>query len=139
MNLTVKMNCGEGTKEENGYLLKHLIETGVLNSRKEYNLQIMPSLERYEFTVEKNMFDKIKEDKDLYYAYQANIAMAFKDEYHSFKKKKGKSLNNTDIHIIANNSAKNFLDLLLKDTAETTHNSKCTVTQSEIASPKLTS
>ena len=124
MDLTVKMNCGKGTIEENGYLLIHLIETGVLNSQKEYNLQIMPGLERYNLTVEKNMFDKIKENKDLYYAYQANIAMAFKDEYHRVKKKKGESLNSTDIHFIANNAAKYFLDLLLKDTVETTHNSE---------------
>ena len=53
MDLTVKMNCGKGTKEENGYLLKYLIETGVLNSEKEYTLQIMPGLEQYDFTIEK--------------------------------------------------------------------------------------
>ena len=82
------------------------------------------------------MFDKIKEDKELYYTYQANIAMAFKDEYHRFKKKKGKSLNYDDIHNIANNSAKYFLDLLLKDTAETTHNSSYETPQSKIVSSK---
>jgi hypothetical protein len=63
----------------------------------------------------------IKNDPDLYYAYQANIAMAFKDEYdkeayrashdylEGFKPE-------ADIHEIANNAAKNFLDLWCKPT-----------------------
>lgn len=123
MDLTVKMNCGDGSKQEQIYLLKSIVEAGVLNIRKDFAKQIMPELKRYDFSFESNIFDKIKEDKELYYAYQANIAMAFKDEYHRFKKKKGKSLNNADIHEIANNSAKYFLDLLLKATTETTHNS----------------
>jgi hypothetical protein len=55
----------------------------------------------------------IKKDPELYYAYQANIAMQFKDEY-SRKRKKKNYLNNEDIHEIANNAAKGFLDLLIK-------------------------
>ena len=53
----------------------------------------------------------LKEDKELYYAYQSNIAMAFYDEYRRCEKK---YKNIEDIHRIANNAAKNFLDLLIK-------------------------
>lgn len=58
----------------------------------------------------KIVFDTIKKDKELYYAYQANIAMAFKDEYHRCKKK---HKNLKDIHEIANKAACYFLNLLL--------------------------
>jgi len=61
------------------------------------------------------MIEKLKkalrEDKELYYGYQSNIAMAFYDEYRR-NDKKYKNLQ--DIHLIANNAAKNFLDLLIK-------------------------
>ena len=123
MDLTVKMNCGKGTIDENKYLLKSILQSGALNIGKDYAKSIMPNLEVYDFTIETNIFDKIKEDEELYYSYQANIAMSFKDEYHNYKKKKGKSLNNDDIHNIANNAAKYFLNLLLKDTTETSDNS----------------
>ena len=53
----------------------------------------------------------IKNDPELYYAYQANIAMAFKDEHRGdIKKYKNKN----DIDILANNAAKNFLNLWIK-------------------------
>lgn len=60
------------------------------------------------------MIDKIKKDKELYYAWQSNIAMAFYDEYRRCEKKY-KNLN--DIHRIANDGAKNFLNLLVKKKA----------------------
>ena len=44
-------------------------------------------------------------DPDYRYTWQANIAMAFKDEHF-------RSENKEDIHEIANNAAKNFLRLL---------------------------
>jgi hypothetical protein len=57
----------------------------------------------------------LKNDKDLYYAYQANIAMAFTDEAYNYKKKTNKKyLNQDDMHLIANEAAKNFLNLLIK-------------------------
>jgi len=58
--------------------------------------------------------ETIKNDSELYYAYQANIAMAFKDEHYWVKKKMKKSaLSNGDIHEVANQAAKNFLNLWL--------------------------
>lgn len=55
--------------------------------------------------------ERIKSDKELRISYIANIAMAFKDEFHRNKKK---YKNSTDIHIIANNAAENFIDLWCK-------------------------
>jgi len=60
-----------------------------------------------------NIEDKIKNDPELRESFKANIAMAFKDEYHR-KKKIRKSLNRGDIHEIANVAADNFLNLWLK-------------------------
>jgi len=53
----------------------------------------------------------IKKDPDLRYSYQANIAMAFVDEYDRIHKK---YKNKEDIHTAANNAANNFLDLWCK-------------------------
>ena len=50
----------------------------------------------------------LREDKELYYGWQSNIAMAFVDE---FNKKHPDGLS---MHEIANQAAKNFLDLLIK-------------------------
>ena len=58
------------------------------------------------------LFKALKEEPDLYFAYQSNIGMAFKDEYHRNKKR---YKNRKDIHNIANNAAKYFLDLLIRD------------------------
>jgi len=63
----------------------------------------------------KTLSKELKKDKDLYYAYQANIAMQFKDEYSRRRKEKNYDyINNEDIHKIANDAAKSFLDLLIK-------------------------
>ena len=57
----------------------------------------------------------LKEDPELYFAYQSNIAMPFVDHCYWYKKKNNKkSLSQKDIHIIANEAAKQFLDLLIK-------------------------
>ena len=57
----------------------------------------------------------LKEDPELYYSYQSNIAMPFVDCCYNYKKKNNKkSLSQKDIHIIANEAAKQFLDLLIK-------------------------
>lgn len=61
------------------------------------------------------LFKKLREDPELYRAYQANIAMAFKDEYYNYKKtSRAKYLNRRDMHAVANNAAINFLNLLIK-------------------------
>ena len=56
----------------------------------------------------------IKEDPDFYIAYQANIAMQFYDEYRRRRKDKGSSLNITEVHEVANQGAKNFIDLWVR-------------------------
>lgn len=64
----------------------------------------------------KKMIEELQEtlrtDKELYYGYQSNIAMAFYDEY---LKNEKKYKNHQDIHLIANNAAKNFLNLLMNE------------------------
>lgn len=60
------------------------------------------------------VWGKVKDDPELFYAYQANIAMAIKDEFARRKKKK-KSISYADMHEIANTGAKNFLHSIIKD------------------------
>lgn len=55
----------------------------------------------------------LKDDPELYYAWQANIAMQFEDEC-SRKKIYGR----VKLHEAANTAAKNFLDLLIRDNNE---------------------
>jgi len=57
----------------------------------------------------------LREDAGYYIAWQANIAMAFKDEYDEFYKFGNGRVDKSEIHDIANNAAKNFLDLLIKE------------------------
>ena len=65
------------------------------------------------------MIEKLKKaltnDKELYYAYQSNIAMSFMDAYDQRIMKKGKRyLNRTERHEVANEAAKHFLNLLIR-------------------------
>lgn len=61
----------------------------------------------------KDIFKLIKSDEGIWVAWQANIAMAFKDEYRRFLKASGKKQASfKDMHEIANNAAMNFLKLL---------------------------
>lgn len=53
--------------------------------------------------------NKDKFEGSYYYSWQANIAMAFKDEFN-----RTPEVFKNDIHNIANQAAKNFLDLLIK-------------------------
>ena len=55
----------------------------------------------------------LKDDSSYYIAWQANIAMAFKDEFTSINPDY-KSTSDYELHIIANEAAKNFLNLLIK-------------------------
>ena len=52
--------------------------------------------------------EEIINDSELYFAYQSNIAMQFVDEFSRCNKK---YKNKKDIHKIANQAAKNFLNL----------------------------
>ncbi len=62
---------------------------------------------------------KDKSEGSLYYVYQSNIAMAFKDEFSRANKdeyeKSYSDIHKIDIHEIANQAAKNFLDLLIRE------------------------
>lgn len=54
----------------------------------------------------------IKNDPQLFEAFQANIAMSFVDHAYHWKKFNNKCyLSGNDIHKIANDSAKNFLNM----------------------------
>jgi len=54
---------------------------------------------------------KLKEDKDFYFGWQSNIAMAFVDEYDKDKKPYKKKM---DIHKIANQASKIFLNRFME-------------------------
>jgi hypothetical protein len=63
----------------------------------------------------KTLSKALRNDPDYFRAYQANIAMQFKDEYYRKKvAKKYGYINNEDVHQIANTAATSFLELLIK-------------------------
>lgn len=68
-----------------------------------------------------NLCKVLREDPELYSGYQANIAMSFKDlvEYNKIDEEGLKMeacvLSRKDVHEIANQAAKNFLDLLIRE------------------------
>lgn len=57
------------------------------------------------------VIDLLKRDPEVYYSWQANIAMSFVDAYSRDQKR---YKNHADIHSIANEAARHFLDLLIK-------------------------
>ena len=61
-------------------------------------------------TKEKDIFEALRKDKQYYYVWQSNIAMAFYDE--ALRQHSRDSHHR--IHTIANQAARNFLDLLKK-------------------------
>jgi len=68
------------------------------------------------------LFKMLREDPELYYAYQANIAMAFKDnmDWAATKVECGEdnvsyTVSREQLHTIANDAAKYFLNLLIKE------------------------
>ena len=62
-----------------------------------------------------DLIKQLQTDKGLFNAYKDNIAMAFKDNYNWYKKETSKkTMNQEDIHIIANRAAVDFLKLLCK-------------------------
>lgn len=58
----------------------------------------------------KHIQKHLNEDEDYYMSWQANIALQFYDEY----RRHDTILPHAKLHEIANNAAKNFLNLLLK-------------------------
>jgi uncharacterized protein YukE len=76
-----------------------------------------------------------KSEGSYYYSWQANIAMAFKDEYERFNPNM-RDGNREILHRIANNAAKNFLDLLIKSTkAPNVQVSDTSEVESELQTP----
>lgn len=57
----------------------------------------------------KHFQKSLRTDKELYYAYQANIAMAFVDE----NRRQGSRDSYKRVHCVANEAAKNFLNALI--------------------------
>ncbi len=56
-----------------------------------------------------------KSEGSYYYSWQANIAMAFKDEADEYIDQAGTALmSRKDFHDLANTAAKRFLDLLIR-------------------------
>lgn len=64
---------------------------------------------KYQDAVKKVM-SEIRKDKELYYAFQANIAMSFVDE----NRRLGSRDSYKKVHLMANQAAKNFLDMFIK-------------------------
>lgn len=63
----------------------------------------------------KVLISSLKKDKEFRRSWEANIAMAFKDNWHWYKKEKGKvNINAGDRHVIANKAADYFLKQLCK-------------------------
>lgn len=59
-------------------------------------------------TITTKLVEALKSDKDLYYGWQSNIAVAMQDAFTLAEDK-------SDIHAISNEGAKRFLDLLIRD------------------------
>lgn len=58
----------------------------------------------------KQLKKALQKDKEYRYSWVANIAMAYKDNYHWWKVKHKKSvMNKEDLHCIANNAAEYFI------------------------------
>lgn len=77
--------------------------------------------------------DALMEDKSegsYYYSWQANIAMAFRDEYERVNPNMQDG-NKEVLHRIANNAAKNFLDLLCRPLIQTIPSGSNTVQNTE--------
>ena len=62
----------------------------------------------------KTLTERLQADEGLRLGYQANIAMAFKDEYKRKRVEKS-DINDSDIHEIANKAADNFLKVWCKN------------------------
>ena len=66
--------------------------------------------------ITKKLIKALRKDAGYFLGWQANIAMAFFDEYQrAMTKNKKRYINRDELHKISNNAAKNFLNLLIKD------------------------
>lgn len=64
----------------------------------------------------KKLCEELNTDEGYYIGWKANIAMAFKDEFHKKAGPPGEMVfvNSDELHEIANTAADNFLQLLIK-------------------------
>jgi hypothetical protein len=70
----------------------------------------------------KQLSKKLRKDEGYRESWKANIAMAFKDSWNQYSKKKRKTvMNKLDRHIIANEAAEYFLTLLCLPTEKKIH------------------
>ena len=92
--------------------------------------------EKYNQSIERSDFTSVKDAMKVvcsalaenclpgsyYHSWQANIAMAFYDEYWKWEGGSGE-LTRTEINRIANKAAQNFLNLLIMDGSESEYSS----------------
>ena len=79
-----------------------------MKSKRAIPAQVQPVVNQISFPIAFKIFaSTLKKDKELYYAYQSNIAMAFQDAV------TGAGYRFPDLHKLANDAAKNFLNLLI--------------------------
>lgn len=79
-----------------------------------YREEVIPTLSLSQSI--STLCESLKHDDGYFYSWQANMAMAFYDEYHNVERlnsgPKG-ALAHPNIHAISNQAAKNFLNLLI--------------------------
>jgi hypothetical protein len=69
-------------------------------------------MEKYNVSKEVDALrEALRNDEGYYIAWQANIAMAFYDEY--IRATNGGAIIGIDLHKVSNNAAQNFLNLLI--------------------------
>lgn len=65
------------------------------------------------------LIQSLRDSEELYYGYQSNISMSFYDEFtKSYSSFNEHQIDNTALNEICNQSAKNFLNLFIKQDAE---------------------
>lgn len=65
------------------------------------------------------LVEALQKNEGYRIGWQANIAMAFKDEFYRINSKL-KDTSDYELHLIANKASNNFLDLLCNDTQKKT-------------------
>lgn len=79
-----------------------------MKSKRANQAQVQPVVNQIPFPIALNVFaSTLKKDRELYYTYQNNIAMAFQDAV------TGAGYRFPDLHKLANDGAKDFLNLLI--------------------------
>lgn len=87
-----------------------------VDTRKEYIKQILILETKKEVNPVELLIEMLVSDLEYRLSWKDNIAMAYKDTEYWYKKKNKikRPLNKVDKHIVANEAAKHFIDLLTK-------------------------